>query len=169
MIPYVIQYLETIRRQDGGQICMPGGLQILMPAVPPNTQVNYDIVPAQGYYAYIGYRLSFDPAMVPLAWLMTIIQWGAQPYTGALSGDILRDGLDTVMVVTQSQPCHNYATNITVLNQYACVTGFLVTITSEADYKASMEALKYLGTAEAVSLLRLMTAAQLPRPPEGSR
>ena len=146
---------------------MPGGFQILMPAVPPNTQVNYDIAPAQGYYAYIGYRLSFDPAMVPLAWNMTIIQWGAQPYTGELSGDILRDGLETITVVTAAQPCHTQATNITVLNQYACVNGFLVTITSEDDYKAAIEALKYLGTADAVALLQQMAAAQLPLPPAG--
>jgi hypothetical protein len=169
MIPYVIQYLETLRRpDDGGQLCMPGGFQILMPVVPPG-QVNYDIIPAQGYYAYIGYRLSFDPAMVPLAWMMTIIQWGAQPYTGALSGDILRDGLDTIMVVTAAQPCHTYAINVTVLNQFACVNGFLVTITSEEDYNASMEALKHLGTAEAVALLQQMADAQCPRPPAEGR
>jgi hypothetical protein len=166
MLPYVIQYLETLRRPDGSQICQPGGFQVIIPAVPPNTQIPYTITPATGYYAYIGHRLSWDPAMVPNAWLMTIVQWGAQPYTGFLSGDILRDGLEHIIVVTQSQPCYTYATNTTPLNQYACVTGVLVTIPSEDDYKTAMEALKKLGTAEAVSLLEKMVSAS-PRPPGG--
>lgn len=164
-LPYVIQYLESLKTAQGGQLVEPGGFQIYIPSVPPNIQVTYQIVPATGYYAYIGYRLSFDPAMVPLAWRMTIAQWGAQPYTGVLSGDILRDGLEHILVVTVAHPCITYATNLTALNQYACVNGLFVSVANEDDFNTTMDYLEKLGTADATTLLKQMVAAQMPKPP----
>lgn len=146
LLPYVIQYLETLRRPSGGLLVEPGGFQVYMPMVPPNTQVTYTISPALGYYAYIGYRLDWDGAMVPLAWTMTIHQWGMRPYTGLLNSKIIEFGIDHIIPVTDAEPCLTLAVNNTPLFQYACVTGYFVGVRSKEDYDTVMDSLERLGT-----------------------
>lgn len=130
----------------GGQLVEPGGFQIYMPIIPPNTLVPYTISPALGYYAYIGYRLDFDGAMVPNAFSITINQWGMRPYNGILTQKIIEFGIDHIIPVTEAEPCRTHAQNLTPLNQYACVTGYFVGIHSAEDYGTVMDALRRLGT-----------------------
>ena len=167
MIPYVIQYLEAASRADGSQLFQPGVIQLLMPSVPPMTQVPYAFRPMEGYYAYIAYRLAWDPTIIPNAWNLTVTQWGAQTYTGVLSADILRDGIELIMVTTVAQPSYVTVTNLTPLSQYGCAISYFVTIRSGDDYVIAMDLLKYLGTKEAARLLAAMVYAQQPKPPEG--
>jgi hypothetical protein len=176
LLPYVIQYLETLMRPSGGQLVEPGGFQIYMPAVPPNTLITYNILPATGYYAYIGYRLDWDNAMVPNAWYMTIVQWGMSPYSGFLNSKIIQYGIDHIVPVTEAEPCLTYARNVSPLAQYACITGYYVGIRSEDDYLEVLESLLRLETSsrsealavETNDLLRkLGSLPSLPRPPTG--
>lgn len=146
LLPYIIQYLESLMTPHGGQLVEPGGFQIFIPIVPPNTLVPYIISPSLGYYAYIGYRLDFDGTMVPNAFSITLDQWGMRPYSGILTQKIIEFGIDHIIPVTEAEPCHSQALNLTPLNQYACVDGYFVGIHSAEDYQTVMDALRRLGT-----------------------
>lgn len=146
LLPYVIQYLESLMRPQGGQLVEPGGFQIYMPIVPPYTLITYAITPGAGYYAYIGYRLDWDGAMIPNAWSMTITQWGMRSYSGILNSKIIEYGINHIIPVTEAEPCYTQAQNLTPLNQYACITGYFVAISNKDDYITILEALKRLGT-----------------------
>jgi len=166
--PYVVQYLESLHRSDGSFLCLPSANQILVPSVPPNTLLTYNTAPAPGVYAAIGYGVTFDHAIVPGSFRMTIVQWGAQPISGILTSDLIANGIEYIGFVTSSQKAASSITNITPMNQYLCLTGYYLNIISQEDYVEVVNALRKLGTVDAVKILNTIAGAKNPLPPEGS-
>jgi len=159
--PYVIQYLESLYREDGSVLCQPAAIQVLLPSVPPFTQLPFTIKPVPGYYASIGYGSSVDLNVIPNAWMLNIVQFGAQPFIGVLSSDMITYGVEYIATSLTAQPIYITLTNLTPLNQYLCITVFFVTITDEDGFAQAKDRLSKLGTVEAVDLLKRLTNAPL--------
>src|SRR4030066_1700160 len=95
-LPEIITYLLTLQYpgSESGKmnwVCYRGGWQVIIPAVPAGSTINFDIRPLHGSHAYLAYSASFGTDIVPNAFTGTIHQYGSTPYSGTLSQRIRDD------------------------------------------------------------------------------
>ena len=174
MLPEIVNYLLTLERPGGGWLVYRGGYQVIIPAVPPNTEVSYTVTPLNAF-AWLGWATRFGTDMVPNAFTGYIHQYGTTSYTGTLTQRIRDDAFDYFIVVTESQPTIVSVTNVTALNQRCEVIGDFLVISNEDDWELCLEALRRIYTSvkserlaeEANRLLSAMVAG--PRPPIGGK
>jgi len=175
-LPYVVEYLLAQQRPGGSYLVRQGGNQVLIPIVPPYTEVILQVFPGGGDYAELVYETYFSSEMVPGAFFAWAQHFGAKSSEGVLTGGVLANPLNGFVFVSAAQPALALIRNITPLNQFYCGHAFSLTIASEEDYKRVLETLDRLATSvkaerlaqEAVNLLRVLTGGALaPQPPIG--
>lgn len=173
-LPYVIEYLLTLRKPGGGHLVHQGASQTIVPAMPPNIEVVLQVFPLGDDYADIVYSSYIDPSVVPGAFYGWGQYFGARSYEGTLTTGFLTYPLETLVFISQSEPGLASIRNLTALNQYYAGMAFFITIASEDDYNTVMDALKHMGTSakseqlaeEANCLLSIMAGVEAgPRPP----
>ncbi len=145
-IPALIEYISSIERPTGGQIAQMGAIQIRIPVITPGQIVQASVAPAAGTYAWIGYRLFWDPRMVPDAFNGNLYHGGHFMFEGTLSAAVLAEGVSAYFVVTTTQPMRYWAQNVTMLNQFDEVNGEFLTVQSEEDLLTIYKHLKDLTT-----------------------
>lgn len=171
MLPSIVEYLLSLPRPGGGWLVHRGGLQVIIPAFPPNTTITYIVTPLADAYAQLGWATRFGTTMVPNAFTGFVQQWGSRLYTGTLSQRIISDVVDYFIVVTLAEPTYLYISNASPLNQYCEVIGDFLVISSEEDYALILDALSRVYTsakseqlAQEANKLLTRLAVQIPAP-----
>jgi hypothetical protein len=170
-LPVIVEYLLSLERGDAahGRLCFQGMQQLVVPVIPPNTQIVLTSATMGSDYAYIVYQASWDPDMVPGVFYVWAQNYGNRMYEGLVTAIWLQQAVDTYAVITQSQTGQMMINNISPLNQYYVGRTLFLTIKTPDDYAIVSEALKRASSekleslaSSAVHLLSLMTKSPLP-------
>ena len=173
-LPVIIEYLLSQERGDAshGRLCFQGMSQIVVPAIPPNTQFVLTSTTLSSDFANIVYQASWDPAMVPGVFYVYAQNYGNRTYEGIVTAMWLQQSVDAYVLITQSQPGQMMINNISPLNQYYAGRTFFLSIKSPDDYNLILEALRRASSekleslaSQAVSMLSVLS--NTPLPPQG--
>lgn len=171
---HIIDYLSSVRRPSGGRLLGQEATQILVPIVPPNTLITISAGPIAGDYGQIVYGAKFGPNMVPDAFTGFLQISGTRPITGTFTVATLNTEFYGFNWVTSAEPTLIYLRNVSRLNQFLEVDYLSLRISSEDDFKETIDLLKHLATSrraeqlaeETNALLRMLTGG--PPAPEPS-
>lgn len=170
-LPYVIQYLLTLRDPGGSPLVYAGMGQEVIPFFPPGRSLKLETDPGDDY-AHIGFFASVGPAVVPGTFYSAAWQAGGRVYEGLITGWFTGNDLYSFLVQTHALPSIAILTNISPLVQYyEGILAFLRVATKE-DYGLVMDGLDRLGTSsklesaaiQAASLLETMRRVRPPIP-----
>ena len=164
-LPYVIEYLLSLRRPAGGSLVYQGGSQTVIPIVPPNSQFLLEVFPFAGDYFDIIFSSYVDPAVVPGVFFSWGQYFGSKVIEGTLTTGFMTYQLDSFIYISEAEPAITLLRNTTGLNQFYAGVAHYIAIANERDYDAVLDALKEVGTNETNRLLGMLTGA--PRPPIG--
>ncbi len=162
-LPYVIEYLLTLKRPSGGFLAHQGASQTVIPIVPPHTQFVLEVFPFGSDYYDIIYASYVDPSVVPGVYYAWGQYYGSRVQEGTLNTGMMTYLLDSFVFINQSEPGMALIRNNTALNQYYAGFVYFISISSEHDYDTIIAALKGVGTSETNRLLGML--ANVPRPP----
>ena len=174
-LPYVIEYLLTLERVGGGRLVYQGVSQTVIPAVPPYTQFVLQAFPFETDYLDIIFESHIDTAVIPGVFYGWGQHFGSRTYEGVFTQGLINNPLNSLVVISQSQPALALVENLTALNQYYAGRVFFLTVSSAEDYEEILEALARIGTsarseqlaAEANRLLLQLTGPPVPPSPVG--
>ncbi len=175
MLPYVIEYLLTLKKSNA-HVVHQGISQTIVPAVPPNTQIVLEVFPFADDYADLVYASYIDNAVMPGVFFAWGQYYGSRTYEGILTGGLINYSLDSFVYISSSEPAIALIENQTALNQYYAGRVFFLAIANEEDYQFIQEALARMGTSarleqlaiESTQLLRqIATGVPAPQPPVG--
>ena len=180
-LPEIISYLLTVKypgseSSRSNWVCYLGTSQIVIPLVPPGSNVAYALKPLHGSFAWICYATKFSSETVPNTFSGSISQFGSVPYSGVFSQRYRDEDLDYLAVVTEQEPVYINISNISPLNQKGESLTHMLVISSPQDLDTVMDALRRLHTTtkseellqESVYLLGVLSGQpQEPRPPVG--
>lgn len=173
-LPYVIEYLVSMRRPDGGHLVNQGIGQIIVPSFPPFSTLNLTNTPWGNEYAYIAFRSQLGAAVLPGCFINEIQQHGNRAYSGTMGSWFTNNSVDGFDIITDAEPSIIRITSISPLNQYWEGVTLFVGINSEDDFHLVLEAIKRVATsvkseqlqAEANSLLAVIAGTPAsPNPP----
>jgi len=175
-LPYVIEYLLTLERVGGGRLVYMGLSQTVIPAVPPHAQFVLQVFPFETDYLDIIFESHIDTAVIPGVFYGWGQHFGSRTYEGVLTQGFINNPINSLVVVSQSQPALALIENLTALNQYYSGRVYFLTVSSAEDYVEILEALARIGTsakserlaAEANQLLgKLAGVPPAPKPMPG--
>lgn len=129
----IIEYLLSLNRPGGGNLCFPHRMQFIIPQFPPLTTLSFNLYPPLGVYAAIKYASSISPQGVPGAIYMEITQAGSMYAQGFGEADWTRESLPYFVVFTQGKPIYIQLSNVTALHQRLAATQFNLLIPSKDD------------------------------------
>jgi len=107
MMP-LIEYLAAQELPGGGRLVATQLLQYLLPYIPPRTATvqslsSINTTPNANDFASIGWFIAADPRVNPDVLDVSIFQRGADVTTMQLTGDHIRDGLPSFLVITRDE------------------------------------------------------------------
>jgi len=181
-LPYVIQYLLTLRSPSGGPLVYGGVGQEVIPFFPPGQSIRLETDPGDDY-AHIGFLGAVGPAVVPGTFYSVAWQAGGRMYEGLVTGWFTGNDLSYFLVQTHALPSIAILTNISPLAQYYEGYVAFLRVATKEDYEIVKDALDRLGTsskvegaaAQAAALLEKMKKAEtlptikVPPPTGGTR
>jgi len=171
-LPYVIQYLLTLRSPNGDPLVYGGISQEVVPFFPPGQSIRLETNPGKDY-AHLGFFGGVGPAVVPGAFYSVAWQAGGRIHEGIVTGYFAGNDLFHYLVETHARPAVAILTNTSPLVQYyEGYVGFL-RVASAEDYELVKDALDRLGTSsklesgaiQAANLLETMKESEVPYHP----
>ena len=148
MLPYAIEYLLTLERAGGGRLVQQGASQVIIPILPPYSQVVLTSAPWGQDFVDIGFLSVFDTGMVPMSYYAVEQHWGNRTMDGRLPGTILNNPFDTFIIISDAEPIYLRIVNMSPLNQFYAGVVFFVGVRSAGDYELVKEALRRAGTSK---------------------
>jgi len=158
MLPYIVEYLLSIRRVNGGNLVHQAASQTVVNQFPPNSQIVLDVFPFAGDYFDIVFHSYFDPTIVPDAFTVYGQSYGSRVYEGILTNGFMQDKIDTLFFISAAEPAHLLVRNNTDIFQYYCGFISFISITSDEDFGAVLQHLKGVGTSETNRILATLEA-----------
>lgn len=158
-LPYVIEYLLTIRRESGGNLVHQGASQTEVLQVPPYETFTIQQAPFGSDYIDIVYEAWFDPSMVPGAFSGYLQYFGARQIEGIFSTAFMTHPFSGLVFISNAEPAFILVRNRTNLNQFYSGTIFFLAITSEEDFNIVLDHLKGVGTNETNRLIGMLKGA----------
>ena len=158
-LPYIIEYLLSLRRPSGGNLVHMGASQTLIPQVPPYAEFVLREFPAEGDYLDIVYKSWVDPSVVPGAFYGWLQYFGNRIIEGTFTPGFMAWQWDGLVFISQAEPATISIRNNTALYQYYAGISIFVAITSVEDFNTVLEYLKGAGMHEANLLLEKLLVA----------
>ncbi len=155
-LPRVVEYLLTLRRESGGLLVMQGASQTIIPAVVPGQQFVLQAFPIGTDYLNIVYSSQIDPAVVPGVFFAWGQYYGNRAYEGRMMSYWTANQLDSFVFISENEPAWALIRNLSPVNQYYSGVAFFITIASEDDYIAILDALKKNGSLDALAFRNML-------------
>ncbi len=159
-LPYAIEYLLTIRRENGGNLVHQGASQTIINQMPPYTQIVLNVFPFGNDYFDIIYNSYVDPSVVPGVFRGYGQYFGTRAYDGILTSGFMAWPLESLVFISESEPAQALIRNETPLFQYYAGAAFYIAIASETDFRLVLEHLKGVGSSETNRLLEMLVARE---------
>lgn len=158
-LPYVVEYLLTIRRPGSGNLVHQGGSQTVINQLPPYTRIVLNVFPFGNDYFDIVYASYIDPAVVPDVYHGYAQYFGTRAYDGTLSSLFMNYPFESLVFISEAEPAQALIENNTPLYQYYSGVAYYVSIRTEEDFSLVLKHLKGVGTSETNRLLDMLVAA----------
>ncbi len=167
-LPNIIEFMTSLERpQSGGQICNQAQRQDIvsgLPVLAAGESRLTQMAPPKGIFAMIVYRYAFG-RIVPDVFSYSLNHTGSFVANGILTADVLADGIDFFMVVTNRYQSRLLVTNRDVVAQLWQASLYYLSVTTVDDMRDLARALisrEY--SAHAAYLLRAVQGGWLSEP-----
>jgi len=145
-LPFVVEYLMAQVDRKIGNVLVSGGIWQLVGVLPPQTMINFTVVPEDGDYARIFFNLQFDHQIVPNVFWGSAQYTGSRLYEGFITQSFIDNTLDYLIFTSQSSPMLTTVRNLTNLNQYYGMASYYLTVDTEATYYKVLDCINRMQT-----------------------
>lgn len=135
LLPTLITAVLARTKDDGSPVFRQTATEILLPSVPPSTQVVLEVSPTNPTWMILMYRMQYGDTPVN-SFDLELLQAGALLKTGRLTQDDIATGTDTWVIIRQSTPVTLEITNEDTINAHPFRLGFqFVVIDNRQDWE----------------------------------
>ncbi len=130
----LVEYLSNQLKDGGEPLAYQSGSATFVPSFPANTVTTFLLGPGEGEFAFLLYKVLWDPANVPQAFTIYAQHRGIRPFDGIVHQIFGVNGVDGWLIVTEAQKLLVRVSNNSNLNQRLSYGYQWLTIKTREDF-----------------------------------